>query len=310
MRLLVTGGAGFLGARLCPLLAAAPGVAAVSVFDAAETPGGLRGDIADFAALVPDGAADVVIHAAAITALASEADPDRAWAINVEGTRAVLAWCRRQSRPVRLLLLSSVTVFGAEEALARESSPAAPCCTYGMTKLVAEQLVLDAARRGEVEGRILRLPISAIRTSRVGRPGAGFLSDLVDHVMRGRVFGVPLPMGRRMPVASVGAGLAMIARLALAPVLPARLLHLPSLGVSANDAVAALVAAGFPEAPALVRPAPEADVGRMVAGWPQRLGTDFPEMSADLADAGFGTLIEAHRKMVGATGIEPVTLRV
>lgn len=287
-RILVTGAAGFLGGRIAEALAAR---ADVTGFDRVAAPGIVTGDVAGLAAALPPGfCADAVIHAAAITTQASEADPDAAWAINVEGTRAVLAWCAAQPRPPRLVLLSSVGVFGGGELAPDEASAPHPASVYGTTKAVAELLLLDAARRGVTDAVVLRLPISVIRTTRSGPPGAGFISDLVAHVRRGARFVAPLAALHALPVASVRAAVALACRAALASHLPARLLHVPSLAVSGAMAVAALEAGGV-AAQGLVGFAPDPAVERLVAGWPQRLATRFPEFSADLADADFAGIL-------------------
>lgn len=295
-RILVTGGAGFLGGRIAAALVAMSGVAEVTVLDrvTAEVPlRSIAGDVATIGEVLPHGfAVDAVVHAAAITSQASEADPAAAWAINVEGTRAVLGWCRRLSRPPRLVLLSSVAVLAGGVAEPDETSLPAPASTYGMTKSVAELLVAEATRCGEVDGVALRLPISILRTTRSGAPGAGYLSDLVLHARASRRFVAPLAPERNLPVGSVRAAVALACRAALAASLPARLLHLPSLAVSGAAMVDALEAAGTP-ARHLVSFAPDPAVERLIAGWPRRLATRHPAFLGGDADAGRAALLAA-----------------
>jgi nucleoside-diphosphate-sugar epimerase len=298
LRAVVTGASGFLGGRLAAMLAADPRVRDVVGFDRVPAPDGapwhaVTGEISRFGrAMPPDLSARIVVHAAAITSQASEADPDAAFATNVEGTRAVLAWCRAQPHPPRLLLLSSVSVFGGGGAVATEETAPDPRSTYGTTKLIAERLVLDSARRGEVDGVVLRLPVSVIRTAtRTGPPGAGFVSDLVDHALRGLPFTVPIAADHALPVASLRASLGLAMRAALDAV-PARVLHVPSLAVSAESALAALAACGV--AKARVSCAPDPAVERLVAGWPSRLGTKWPAFASGLIDDGLEEVIRAH----------------
>lgn len=282
---LVTGGAGFLGG--CIATALERSGATVTRFDRVAAPRVIAGDIAHIAQAFPPGTRfDAVIHAAAITTQASEADPDAAWAINVEGTRAAL----RFAGPARFVLLSSIGVFGGGEAEPDEASPPRPASTYGMTKTVAEALLADAARRGDGDAVVLRLPISVLRTTRSGPPGAGFISDLVAHARRGARFTAPLAPDHALPIASVRAAVALACRAALAAELPAWLLHVPSLAVSGAVAIAALEAEGVP-ARRMVDFAPDPAVERLVAGWPRRLATRFPAFSADLADADFDAIL-------------------
>lgn len=274
---LVTGSAGFLGGLIAQALGAVG-------FD--RGPATFRGDIGRVADILPaDFRPHTIVHAAAITTQASEADPEAAFAINVQGTRALLAWAKSRPVPPRLVLLSSVGVFGGGAAAPDEHSRLAPASVYGTTKAMAEWAVLDAARRGEVDGVVLRLPICLLRTTRQGPPGAGFLSDLVDHARRGLPFTAPLAADVALPVASVRVAIALACRAALARDLPARVLHVPSLSVSGQDALAAL--GGAP----LVSFRPDPAVQRLIAGWPRRLATAYPAFSEDLRDAGFAAIL-------------------
>ncbi|WP_458096004.1 NAD-dependent epimerase/dehydratase family protein [Roseomonas sp. WA12] len=302
MRVLVTGAAGFLGGQLAAMLAEDSRVSAVTGLDRTTPPLGaahraITADIARLPELAPE--ADVLVHAAAITSQASEADPDLAFQINVEGMRAVLRWARAQPTPPRVVFLSSVAVFGRGDPVTTEDTPPDPRSTYGTTKLIAERLLLDATRRREANGVVLRLPVTVVRTAaRTAPPGAGFVSDLIDSALRGRAFTAPLAPGHAIPVASAEAVLGLALRAALCPV-PASVLHVPSLAGSADAARAALEACGI-AAPYLTC-ASDPAVERLVAGWPTRLGTVHPAFSDELVDVGLNGIIRAHARRTGTT---------
>lgn len=301
MRALVTGAAGFLGAHIAAALAADPRVEAVTGLDrvAPADRAGTRfigADIAEIERVAP--AADLAVHAAALTSQASEADPAAARRINLEGTRAVLRWAAAQPTPPRVLLLSSIAVLGSGEAVAREDTAPAPRSVYGATKLAAERLLQDAARRDGADAVVLRLPVTLVRTAaRTAPPGAGFLSDLIDAALRGRPFAAPLPPAHAIPVASLRVVTGLVLRAALGPV-PARLLHVPSLAGSAAAALEALAGMGIDARGITCRPDPR--VARLVEGWPARLGTLHPAFSDDLADKGLEPIIRAHAARLSA----------
>ncbi len=278
---LVTGAAGFIGAGVAAALQAGLGDDAVvghdlAALDAAAMRGAawVQGDVAAIGRDAPSGLApSAVVHAAGITTAACERDPDAAYRVNVEGTRALLAWCRSLPQPPRFIFTSSVAVFGGGETLVDEQSLVCPRLTYGATKAAAEQLVLDAARRGEIDGVVVRLPITIIRTSRVGRPGAGYLSDLALHACAGRPFEAPLGADHVLPVASSAATFALLARLAdPALALPAAIIHVPSIATSGAAMVEALAARGF-RADVVFRP--DHAVEALIRGWPHRLKSRF-----------------------------------
>src|SRR5208337_2492101 len=149
MRILVTGASGQLGSYLAHELLRA------GRFDLVLWSRGTTGsrwglevrpvDLADGSALTSALEAanpDVVIHAAAI----SKADevrkaPERAWAVNVEGTRRLAAWCGDRGR--RLIFTSTDLVFDGARGWYREDDEPIPVIAYGRTKAAAEPLVLQ-----------------------------------------------------------------------------------------------------------------------------------------------------------------------
>ena len=274
-RILITGAAGFIGGSLAKRLATESKLilldnAPVTITSDAEARV-VRGDLDSVAALLQAEAVDVVYHCAGITAAACEADPAAAYAANVEGTRTLLAWCAGLPRPPRFVFTSTVAVFGCGERVVTEASRVAPASTYGATKAMAEQLVLDAARRGIVDGLVLRLPVTIVRPGRVGRPGAGFLSDLVVHAAAGRPFEAPLAADRALPVASLGDTVEHLVRLGTEPGVGPRVRHVPSLAATAADVLATLAACGIEGREVTFLPDP--GIERLIAGWPERLAS-------------------------------------
>lgn len=156
MRLLLTGGAGYVGgACLRWLLRHGHDPIAydnLSEGNAAAVPEGrlVVGDLAEtdrLADALRAHGAEAVMHFAAVASVPeSIAEPERYWRVNVEGTRSVLDAMRAAG--VRKALFSSTAAtygFHAEMPL-REDSPQLPETPYGTTKLAAEWLIQDYAR--------------------------------------------------------------------------------------------------------------------------------------------------------------------
>lgn len=155
MRILVTGGAGYVGSALVPPLIAAGH--SVRVLDKLRYGGqGLLpfigssqfdfvdGDVREEADLEPalEGI-DGIIHLAAIVGYpACDGDPDNAWTTNVHGTEALLK-LRKADTP--LVFASTGSVYGAVPgAVCTEQTKPDPLTLYGRAKAAAEQSVLDA----------------------------------------------------------------------------------------------------------------------------------------------------------------------
>jgi nucleoside-diphosphate-sugar epimerase len=154
MKILITGGAGYIGSTLTPVLLGQGHQ--VRVFDQLDGGGHgllaccanpgfsfIQGDIGDEPALASalEGA-DVIIHLAAVVGYpACQREPERAVSTNVNGTKLLLDL--RQPNQ-RLLFASTGSVYGAvTKQLCTEASPCAPVTLYGSTKLDGEELVLS-----------------------------------------------------------------------------------------------------------------------------------------------------------------------
>ncbi len=176
MRVVVTGGAGFIGANLCRALRADPDVADVVALDDLstgnranlETLGDVElveGSILDAGLLdrVFDGA-DAVVHLAARPSVPrSLADPMASHLTNATGTMEVLEAARRGSRP-HVVMASSSSVYGANPALPkREDMATMPVSPYAAGKLAAESATL-------AYGHSFDLPVLAFRLFNVFGP--------------------------------------------------------------------------------------------------------------------------------------------
>ena len=146
-RVLVTGGAGFIGSALVRLLAERGDE--VRVYDNLSTGSAdlidgtgaelVEGDVRDVDALVRAAAGrDVVFHLAAGTGvLPSIEDPFADFDLNARGTLSAL-WATRQAGAGRLVFSSSNAPLGAGAYPASEDKPAAPLSPYGASKATGE----------------------------------------------------------------------------------------------------------------------------------------------------------------------------
>jgi UDP-glucose 4-epimerase len=161
MKILVTGGAGFIGANLCRALATRPEVEHITVLDdlssgnLANLDGAgvefVRGSILDrdlLAGAVAD--ATTVVHLAARPSVPrSLADPLASHSVNATGTLHVLEACRR-AKP-HVILASSSSVYGdCAEPSKHEALPPRPLSPYGASKLATEAYGLAYARSFEL----------------------------------------------------------------------------------------------------------------------------------------------------------------
>ena len=198
MRILVTGGAGFIGANLCRRLVTTPGVTQVSVLDDLSTGSeanldGLDVDLVVGSILDADlvqrlvGGADSVVHLAARPSVPrSIQDPMASHLANATGTMTVLEAARLSGQP-QVIVASSSSVYGANPVLPkREDLASRPVSPYAASKLATEAYAL-------AYGHSFGLPTLAFRFFNVFGPlqsashaYAAVVPSFVDAALHGQ----------------------------------------------------------------------------------------------------------------------------
>ncbi len=203
MRVLVTGGAGFIGSHTCvSLLEAGHEVVIVDnfsnsspdVIDAIEKISGkrvklYRADICDKAALGTvfyENKIDAVIHFAGYKAVAeSVSKPLMYYQNNIGGTIS-LCEVMHEFGCKRLVFSSSATVYGMENPVPfTEDMPLSAINPYGSTKLMIEQILVDMARADkDFSAVLLRYfnPIGAHESGLIGENPSGIPNNLLPYV--------------------------------------------------------------------------------------------------------------------------------
>jgi nucleoside-diphosphate-sugar epimerase len=214
MRVLITGGTGFIGKKLAAALLREGGLALdggearrierLTLFDAFPGEGVptdprvgvVTGDIADPGVIGPLAAeADLVWHLAAIVSANAEADFELGYQVNLDGTRVLLDALRATGRRPRVVFASSLAVYGGDmPPVITDQTHLTPQTSYGAQKAMGELLVTDYSRKGFVDGRSLRLPTIAIRPGKPNKAASTFASSIIREPLAGQE--AVCPVGR------------------------------------------------------------------------------------------------------------------
>ncbi len=318
MRVVVTGGGGFLGqrlarallerGRLCDREGAERTISSLVLFDNAPVAGPLaedrrvevlKGDIADprtLARLIAPGTA-AVFHLAAIVSAEAESDTDQGYRVNLCGTLCLLDACRALEVPPRLVFASSLAVYGGRlPPSVGEDVALSPQSSYGTQKAIAELLLADYSRKGYVDGRALRLPTVVVRPGRPNRAASSFASSMIREPLSGK--DAVCPVGKETVMALISPRRVVRALihaydLPESSVLDRRSLQLPGFSVSVGEIGEAVRRAGGEKAYRHILWKRDGAIERIVSSWPQRLSAERALSLGFVADKGIEEAVEA-----------------
>lgn len=316
MKVVITGGAGFLGLRLARkllekgTLAGASGkpepISQVVLVDVARAELAdtrvihLVGDVADpgFVAQAIGNDTASVFHLAAVVSGQAEADFDLGMRVNVDATRTVLDACRKLPRPARVVFASSVAVFGGSfPPLVPETWNLTPQNSYGTQKVIGELLVNDYSRKGFIDGRALRLPTICVRPGKPNKAASSFASGIIREPLSGVLAICPVSPEVPMWLSSPGTVVGHFIEAHDAPPSAfgfSRSLNLPGISVTVGEMAAALGRVAGKEVASRIRWEPDAQIAKIVSGWPARIETKRAFAMGMKADSGFEALVRAY----------------
>ena len=308
MRIVITGGCGFLGRRVAVKLLERRDIDELVLFDNAPSTLPLpedprlrlvTGDIAERKTVrgVITPGTGAVFHLAAVVSGEAEADTDLGYRVNLDGTRAVLEACRALGSCPRVVFASSLAVYGGElPPVVGDDTALAPQTSYGTQKAIGELLVNDYSRKGFVDGRAVRLPTVVVRPGRPNRAASTFASSMIREPLSGRAAVCPVSPDTVMALASprrIVAGLLRAHDLSGDAFGTSRSLQLPGFSVAVGEVAAAVRRASGEEAYARIRWELDPQIQQIISGWPQALAAPRAEVLGFSADTGIDEVVRA-----------------
>ena len=316
MHVLVIGAGGMLGSKLVQSLAQVGQIGGLAISKitrhdavlAPPPPGSdfvietLLGDIskASEATQLIVEKPDIIFHLAAIVSGEAEADFDKGYTINLDGTRNLLEAIRAVSSGYcpKFIFTSSIAVFGAPfpESISDEYFTT-PLTSYGTQKAICELLISDYSRRGIIDGASLRMPTVCVRPGKPNKAASGFFSNIIREPLVGLEAVLPVADNVRHWHASPRAAVGMLihaAELDLNQMGARRAISMPGVSCTVAEQIAALVKLAGTEREKLIKRKPDETIAKIVSGWPEKFDATRASTLGFIADKSFEDIIRVH----------------
>ena len=301
-RILVIGAAGMVGRKLTARLAKEGG-AELILHDVVPFEGSsmvsdlsVPGEAEKLVAKRPD----LIFHLAAIVSGEAEADFEKGYRINLDGTRRLFEAVRKvgDGYKPKIVFTSSIAVFGSPfpDAIGDEFLNA-PLTSYGTQKAIGELLLSDYSRRGFFDGIGIRLPTICVRPGKPNKAASGFFSGILREPLAGQEAVLPVPDSVRHWFASPRAAIEFLmhaARLDTAKLGTRRNLSMPGISATIAEEIESLRRVGGEKAVRLIRREPDATIMRIVEGWPRNFNARRALELGFRADPSFDDIVRYH----------------
>ena len=315
MKILITGGGGFVGARLARELLKknqlnGRSITELSIADLFPPPADLSADarvrvhtgpLLDKAELFASGF-DGIFHLASAVSGECELDFELGLRSNLDSTRVLLEGLRQAGNVPRLVFASSVAVFGPDAAnplpdRVTDNTLPSPQTSYGTHKLMCEYLIADYTRKCFIDGRSARLMTVTVRPGKPNGAASSFFSGIIREPLAGIETTCPVDPDVTHPMSSPSntvRGLittfeasrqAMGGRLAL---------NLPGLNVRVGDMLQALEDVAGAGVRQRVRFERDERIAGIVANWASGATADCALALGLRPDASFKAIIEQY----------------
>jgi nucleoside-diphosphate-sugar epimerase len=316
LQLLITGGAGFIGARLARTLLdrgtlGGRALRRIVLADRIPPPADLVADarvetrtgaLLEHASALGAEGFDGVFHLASAVSAECESDFDLGLRSNLDSTRALLDGFRRAGNAPRLVFSSSIAVYGPDPAVplpavVTDTTLPLPQTSYGTHKLVCEHLIADYTRKRYVDGRAARLMTVTVRPGTPNGAASSFFSGIIREPLAGKEAICPVSPSVSHPVASPARtveGLIAVYEASRDAFGGRSALNLPGLNVTVEEMLTALEVVAGKAARARVRFQRDERIASIVAQWPAAASAPRAAALGLKPDASFADIVHQY----------------
>ncbi|MEJ0084969.1 MAG: D-erythronate dehydrogenase [Pseudomonadota bacterium] len=243
---------------------------------------------------------DLIFHLAAVVSGEAEADFEKGYRVNLDGTRALFEAIRTAGSGYhpRVVFTSSVTVFGATlPDVIGDTHHVTPQTSYGTQKAMSELMLADYSRRGFLDGIGIRLPTICIRPGKPNKAASGFFSSILREPLIGQEAILPVSDSVRHWFASPRAAVEFMvhaATLDSSRLGFVRTLTMPGFSATVAEEIEALKRVAGARAAALVKRVPDPAIAAIISSWPRSFDARRAHELGFRAESTFDEIIRVH----------------
>ena len=298
-RILVIGAAGMIGRKLVARLKK-DGAGELLQQDVVPFEGGIVSDLSSpgEAEKLITKRPDLIFHLAAVVSGEAEADFEKGYRVNLDGTRYLFEAIRKANYKPKVVFTSSIAVFGAPfpDAIGDEFLNA-PLTSYGTQKAISELLLSDYSRRGFFDGVGIRLPTICVRPGKPNKAASGFFSGILREPLAGQEAILPVADTVRHWFASPRAAVEFLihaSQISTERLGTRRNLSMPGIAATIAEEIEALRRVAGEQAVRLIKRVPDPAIMRIVDGWPRNFDARRALELGFRPDPSFDDIIRYH----------------
>ncbi len=321
LKVLITGGGGFVGTRLAEALLSPESevkpteLVLTDIFEPKAPTSNprkvpvktLKGDICDAngIASVISKDIDLVFMLHGIMSGGSEENFDLGMQVNLYSIQKILEHVRHNHPGLKMVYTSSVGAFGGDDLpdIMEDMTALKPQISYGMEKAVCELLIDDYSRRGWVDGRTVRLPTISVRAGTPSSAASSYVSGIIREPLKGETSNCPVPVDDfYMYVCSPQVVVRNIIHAAVVNASEwgkSRAITLPGISVTVKQMLNALERVAGPEPLKLITYKEEPLVWKIASGWPGKFNAAKAKRLGMLSDRSFEENIRLYMEEEG-----------
>ncbi|PHM73358.1 D-erythronate dehydrogenase [Xenorhabdus kozodoii] len=219
-----------------------------------------------------DAESDILFHLAAIVSSHAEQDFDLGMKVNFDSTRNLLEAIRNKNPSLKFIFTSSLAVFGGVlPETVTDHYAVNPQSSYGTQKAMCELMINDYSRKGYVDGRVLRLPTISIRPGKPNKAASSFASGIIREPLHGESCICPVSRELVLWLSSpetVIRNFIHAAKISADKLGSSRIVNLPGISITVQGMLDALKDVAGQKTTELICFELDENINRIVESWP------------------------------------------